>query len=120
MCGVAGITSRTIFVFRFQTVPVFLVMALGTIHCSGSFHGLVILVYHTRMTILTSYLTPVNGGPILLQGHVEPALRTPFLMTSDTILRRVAQGIIGRKQYEQSQKIEDNSELKLKIQQQFG
>ena len=95
------------FVFRFQTVPVFLVMALGTIHCSGSLYDLVILVHYTRMTILTRYLTPVNGSLIFLQGYTEPALRTPFLMTSDTILGCVTQGIIGRKQYEQSQRIED-------------
>ena len=98
----AGITSGTMFVFRFQTVPVFLVMALGTIHCSGPLYGLVIFVSHARMTILTRYLAPVNGSLISPPGDMKPALRTPFLMTSDTILRRVAQNIIGRKQYEQS------------------
>ena len=83
-------------------MPVFVVMALGTIHCSGALYGFVIFVSHTRMTILTLYLAPVNGGLIFLPGDMKPALRTPFLMTSDTILWRVAQGIIGRKQYEQS------------------
>ena len=102
----AGITSGTMFVFRFQTMSVFLVMALGTIHCPGSFYGLVIFIYHTRMTILTRYLTPVNGSLIPSPRYMKPALRTPLLMASDTILRRVAQGIIGRKQYEQPQKIE--------------
>ncbi len=86
------------FVFRFQTVLVFLFMALGTIHYSESLRVLVILVYHTGMTILARCLTitPVNGSLISPQGDMEPALRTPLLMTSDTILRRVARGIIGR------------------------
>ena len=83
-------------------MPVFLVMTLTAIHSPGSLYGLVILVYHTRMTILTRCLTPVNGSLVALPGDMKDALGTPSLMTSDTILRRVAQGIIGRKQYEQS------------------
>jgi len=85
-----GITSGAMFAFRFQPVSIFLVMALGTIHCSGSFRGLVILVYHTAVTIIATHLlTAMDGGLIFLQGHIEAALRTPFLMASDTILRRV-------------------------------
>ena len=89
------------FVFRFQPVLVLLFVTLAAIHSSGSFHGLVILVYHTRMTSLTRYLTPVNRSLISPPGDMKPALRTPLLMASDTIFGCICKEVVPDKKNEE-------------------
>lgn len=103
----AGITSGAMLGFSLQTVPVLLFMTLGAIYRPRCLYGLVCFISDTSMTILTRYLTTVNGGIIFLHGDVKYALTASFLMTPDTIFGCITPGIGSRNNHKQSKKIKD-------------
>ncbi len=103
----AGITSGTMLGFSLQTVPILLFMTLGAIYRSRFLHGLMAFISNTAMTILTRYLTTVDGCIIFLHGDMKYALTASFFMTPDTIFGCVAPSIGGRNNYDQSKRIKD-------------
>ena len=81
-----GIALRPCARSRFPPVTIFLFMAAAAIHHTGARGGMVVIVFHQRMTIPAGSLLCVDGGIKFIDGDLKRTFAAACLVAVDAIL----------------------------------